>query len=787
MLKLNKILFVGVFLSLQTLRAGSVYVEQGWNLLSNTDTEQNTSCLLEKMSKPSFVWTYDNVQKKWFAKSNDNNTNTKITNVNILPVDTLKPYQSFWIYSVNQANIDFDCNVSLHVDVNKTKTLQSGWNLISNIDANQSAFSLLNENNSTKLLYVYDNVQKNWFAKTNDFNMSKILTNSNILQIDTLLPYQSFWIYNDDNVTNIDFNSSVKIVQMFYQEGDLKDYNLTNLHTSFKQTTGAIVQAILAINSLLFTDINETNITEFRDRKAQADEALDILIELSSQTENYADALPDPTEVGRLLRTTATPQEIYAIINNSKIKGHIKTLMLHFNVGAHQAKKILDDAMSALESKYSKKADYYTKAIVISQAIRDTSALAVTVGSAVVTAGATTTVLGVAETVITGADATIKATKSLTELYLGKDGALDGTIKNSTILRGLSDASELISIKGLFSNPSKISHEGEKVADIIGKFTWITDKARDAFFDKKINLGEEEISFSKVDNKEINATKKALESTSVPSTFIGNFEVNTSKIYAGKDSNVLETNVTKVLDLNNTKIAEGNIKKIITPNSPTIIKKILEVLPEEKRIDETKKMIQNSVDILSKPQWCPQQIDSDNVFFYGADRYIDLGENKVAYCNYFDDGRLSNEFMRIEGKRSGVEKSYSETFTGDEYYFGQITYWNNDSKVGTEVSYYDSGNVYSITPYVDGKIEGRNVEFFRDGSISSEKPYKNDELDGIWRTYYESGQIELEMQYVDGKENGYVRYYKESGCLSYEDIYKDDELIDITYYQCSGD
>lgn len=264
-----------------------------------------------------------------------------------------------------------------------------------------------------------------------------------------------------------------------YQNGDLIDDTvyLPPVYDSFRQTIGAMVQAVLAVNTFIFTDPAVTDLTTFEARKAQADQALNSLIVLAEKTEMYADLIPaaEATFLSAERLAAIAPSEIEAILASSQSKWPIKTLMQHYKVNAQQAKVILDDAMAGLVSTYTQRADFLTKAILVAQVVKDTSALTVTIGSAVATAGGVTGALGLIDatmTIISGADAAIKLGKAGAELYIGEDGKLDDTFKNSVILSTVSDLNEVVSVasfKGLtLPKPSTF--------DKVSSFVYLLDK-----------------------------------------------------------------------------------------------------------------------------------------------------------------------------------------------------------------------------------------------------------------------------------------------------------------------
>jgi len=238
-------------------------------------------------------------------------------------------------------------------------------------------------------------------------------------------------------------------------------------------------------NTFLFTDSNSTYIGTFRLRKEQADKALDALITAAEETESIVDILPSNEIEARLMiiQRDISPEEVEAVLESSKIKWPLKTLMAHYKVDAHHAKEILDNAMEGLISKYKKEEEDATRTITRLQVVRDAAALTVVVGGTIITAGGVggaLTVVDGATAAIAGSNAVVKATKSAAELYIGQDGALDEASNNNIVFRGIAAADEVVSIRGLFLKP-------ETGLDLVNKFIYTTGKMNDflAFFAHK--------------------------------------------------------------------------------------------------------------------------------------------------------------------------------------------------------------------------------------------------------------------------------------------------------------
>jgi hypothetical protein len=85
--------------------------------------------------------------------------------------------------------------------------------------------------------------------------------------------------------------------------------------------------------------------------------------------------------------------------------------------------------------------------------------------------------------------------------------------------------------------------------------------------------------------------------------------------------------------------------------------------------------------------------------------------------------------------------------------------------------------------FVDGKLEGKIVEYFESGNVMTERNYVDGKREGTWVMYYEHGTMMREGNFVDGKLEGKLLDYDEEGTITDEDIFEDDECIE----KCEGD
>ncbi len=99
------------------------------------------------------------------------------------------------------------------------------------------------------------------------------------------------------------------------------------------------------------------------------------------------------------------------------------------------------------------------------------------------------------------------------------------------------------------------------------------------------------------------------------------------------------------------------------------------------------------------------------------------------------------------------------------------------NKTGIWTTYnVEKGTVKSITPYLDGQLNGRYLEFDDNNRVVAQRGYKNGQLHGFAATYRFNNIMES-FQYVNGILNGeYKKYFDTGGKLQQEAIYKNGKL-----------
>lgn len=149
----------------------------------------------------------------------------------------------------------------------------------------------------------------------------------------------------------------------------------------------------------------------------------------------------------------------------------------------------------------------------------------------------------------------------------------------------------------------------------------------------------------------------------------------------------------------------------------------------------------------------------ENAAYYNLNIYkAGLKINKS--WGYYISGELFSESTFINGKINGVSKNY--------YKNGVLkveTSFVNGMANGTNTEYYESGKLLRISNFVNDKENGTTKTYYENGTLKAEKTWINGVKNGLNKEYYQNGQISIEKTYDNDQLNGIVKEYYESGEL----------------------
>ncbi len=92
-------------------------------------------------------------------------------------------------------------------------------------------------------------------------------------------------------------------------------------------------------------------------------------------------------------------------------------------------------------------------------------------------------------------------------------------------------------------------------------------------------------------------------------------------------------------------------------------------------------------------------------------------------------------------------------------------------------TYYESGNLQSVTNYDDGEVDGDFYYYFdkKPRKLMIQAHFDHDLLDGEYSEYWENGAIKAKLNYKDGKLHGEALYYFPTGQIKTKGKYRNGE------------
>ncbi|MCT4628454.1 MAG: toxin-antitoxin system YwqK family antitoxin [Winogradskyella sp.] len=114
--------------------------------------------------------------------------------------------------------------------------------------------------------------------------------------------------------------------------------------------------------------------------------------------------------------------------------------------------------------------------------------------------------------------------------------------------------------------------------------------------------------------------------------------------------------------------------------------------------------------------------------------------------------------------------------------------YQNGSKVGEWISYYDNGKLKKIGSYSDGVKTGNHIYYHKNGVLNKRVNYQEGILIGEVKEYYNNGKLKVKMRYSDGFLFGKYLEYHDNGKLKTEGYYQRGSEIGLfKYYNEKGE
>jgi antitoxin component YwqK of YwqJK toxin-antitoxin module len=147
-------------------------------------------------------------------------------------------------------------------------------------------------------------------------------------------------------------------------------------------------------------------------------------------------------------------------------------------------------------------------------------------------------------------------------------------------------------------------------------------------------------------------------------------------------------------------------------------------------------------------------------------------ESDSADAQLFDEwGKKVAEGIYLNEKKSGRWVYFTEgKKIADEQF-------KNGEKHGKAHKYYDTGEVWEETDWIQGKQEGSYRVFFKNGEPFFQCKMSNNQRNGLCLSYFQNGRVELEANYKNGLRHGEFKYFNEKGEYHYSLFYNEGKIL----------
>ncbi|OFX83770.1 MAG: hypothetical protein A2W99_03230 [Bacteroidetes bacterium GWF2_33_16] len=94
-----------------------------------------------------------------------------------------------------------------------------------------------------------------------------------------------------------------------------------------------------------------------------------------------------------------------------------------------------------------------------------------------------------------------------------------------------------------------------------------------------------------------------------------------------------------------------------------------------------------------------------------------------------------------------------------------------DKKHGSEIRYYDNGNIFEKILWENGLQNGISIRYYNNGNVMIRSPYINGLLSGSYASYSENGKPIISGMYENNRRQGKWIIYDELGNVKNEIVY----------------
>lgn len=177
-------------------------------------------------------------------------------------------------------------------------------------------------------------------------------------------------------------------------------------------------------------------------------------------------------------------------------------------------------------------------------------------------------------------------------------------------------------------------------------------------------------------------------------------------------------------------------------------------------------------------------LSQDTILLYGDT--IRVGELEWDMQKDWQSKRkLIAEDRELYGDHVRILLTYHRNRMVSEIIFGYIDKEEGFVKHGPARYYYDSGHLKSKRTFVEGKLQGKGIDFFKDGKIETRAFFKDDSLNGHYESFYADGTKAEEGNYIANVIDGrYLAWYNTAE-LKWIEHWKNGqkEGTDSTFYE----
>jgi antitoxin component YwqK of YwqJK toxin-antitoxin module len=163
-------------------------------------------------------------------------------------------------------------------------------------------------------------------------------------------------------------------------------------------------------------------------------------------------------------------------------------------------------------------------------------------------------------------------------------------------------------------------------------------------------------------------------------------------------------------------------------------------------------------------------ISLDDYGYLKSESFYKNDQLHGIYRAYASGGRLISESNYTNGALNGQKKTYYETNAKLQE---ESTYVNG-LKEGKSLWYDTDGKLIAQYSYKNGKFEGVNYTFYTSGNLQTEETYSKDIQTGHYKEYFDDAKSTLKLSgnYVDGKKDGKWIEYDNKGSIIKTTVYK---------------